>query len=260
MAQILDPCSFIRQSGEMRLPILMYHQVFPETHFARKSHLSVSREVFIQQLDQLKGSGWNFVTQDQARRYIQEQKSGSLALTFDDLSSPFFDYVLPVLEEYQIPATVFVITNLIKGKSCFNLPSAGFRKISISQLRLLISLGIEVGSHCVSHQDLTTLPAKEIRQELKQSKMEIEDMVGQEVRSLAYPLGGFNSEIIDVAQEAGYLSAVSTVRGSIQRRHHPFSLKRVTMGEERIGRKLNWSTSPTYGFKRHLLDTLRGAP
>ncbi len=73
---------------------------------------------------------------------------------------------------------------------------------------------IEIGSHSVSHPRLTDVSPEEARTELRRSKERIEYELGKSISSFCYPDGFYSPEIIRLAQEAGYSSAlaVSTPR------------------------------------------------
>ena len=57
------------------------------------------------------------------------------------------------------------------------------------QARALVSAGMSVGSHGLTHRALARLPENEQRAELVDSKRLLESEVGREVSALAYPYG-----------------------------------------------------------------------
>jgi peptidoglycan/xylan/chitin deacetylase (PgdA/CDA1 family) len=63
----------------------------------------------------------------------------------------------------------------------------------------IAELGHEVGSHTVSHQDLTKLSIEKLDFELKISKRLLEDVIGDEIIGMAYPNGYFNLKVLSVA-------------------------------------------------------------
>lgn len=74
-------------------------------------------------------------------------------------------------------------------------------------VRTLGSQGFEIGSHTVEHPILTRLTAKELDDELTESKRRIEAETGKPCRSIAYPNGGpedVSEEVIGAARRAGY--------------------------------------------------------
>lgn len=85
------------------------------------------------------------------------------------------------------------------------------------QLREVADSGlVTVSSHTHSHHVLATLPAERQREELATSKSFLEEKIGRPVRSLAYPVGGyqhFTAQTSSIAEEVGYELAYSFCTG-----------------------------------------------
>jgi len=90
------------------------------------------------------------------------------------------------------------------------MPAAG-RVVNRSQMRDLVDMGMEIGSHTVSHAVLTGLPAAEVDRELLISRCRLEDLLGMAVTSFCYPKGKFSSRIARRAKLAGYRLCRTTV-------------------------------------------------
>jgi peptidoglycan/xylan/chitin deacetylase (PgdA/CDA1 family) len=81
---------------------------------------------------------------------------------------------------------------------------------------------------------LATLTLEEQERELVESKRRLEEVLGQPVRTLAYPVGGyehFHAETRDLARRCGYQAAFSFHTG-VNKLHSaealdPFDLKRI---------------------------------
>jgi peptidoglycan/xylan/chitin deacetylase (PgdA/CDA1 family) len=105
--------------------------------------------------------------------------------------------------------------------------------LSWEEIKEMSQGGIDFGSHTVNHIILTNVPLKIAEREITQSKREIEEKIGKEVRHFAYPNGNYNDEIIKLVKRAGYLSAVTfgpsrlvTVPINL------YTLDRITMGSD----------------------------
>jgi peptidoglycan/xylan/chitin deacetylase (PgdA/CDA1 family) len=83
--------------------------------------------------------------------------------------------------------------------------------MSWDEIRALHAAGMEIGSHTVTHPDLTTLGLDQIRGELAESRAAIEAAIGAPVTSFCYPAGRFDDDVAALAQEAGYLNATTTM-------------------------------------------------
>ena len=73
------------------------------------------------------------------------------------------------------------------------------------QLAELIQLGHRVGSHSVSHPMLASIEdPEELALELSVSAMRIEEKLGHFPKTISYPIGSFNDQVVDQAIAAGY--------------------------------------------------------
>ena len=77
----------------------------------------------------------------------------------------------------------------------------------------IISLGSQVGSHTQNHQILLTLALGQARQELCDSKLVIQRMLGRDCSLFAYPNGAWSAEVRRLVIEAGYNQAFSNETG-----------------------------------------------
>jgi hypothetical protein len=88
--------------------------------------------------------------------------------------------------------------------------------MSISQLKDMLAYGAEVGSHSVSHQALTAKHGKTdeqykawLAEEISGSKKYLEETLGVQVKTFAYPYGNKTPEIAQMCLDAGYEAAVT---------------------------------------------------
>lgn len=94
------------------LRIVYYHHIIDKTD--RRLH-AVSIEDFRKQLKFLK-SKFKIIPLSQAVKNYQDRKSlkGKICISFDDGFASFYKNAFPILKEFKVPATVFLISN------CFN--------------------------------------------------------------------------------------------------------------------------------------------
>ena len=84
------------------------------------------------------------------------------------------------------------------------------------QVRAMRAAGHGIGSHTLSHRVLATLTPEEQAHEIKGSKRSLEAVLGREVLSFAYPVGGpqhINDHSVRLAREAGYRQAFTFLTG-----------------------------------------------
>jgi peptidoglycan/xylan/chitin deacetylase (PgdA/CDA1 family) len=92
------------------------------------------------------------------------------------------------------------------------------------QMRALTAMGMEVGSHTLTHPNLTTLRKHEALHELVASKSRLENILGQAVISFCYPAGRFNSAARSWVAEAGYNLARTTFAFRTESRFDPLRM------------------------------------
>jgi peptidoglycan/xylan/chitin deacetylase (PgdA/CDA1 family) len=88
---------------------------------------------------------------------------------------------------------------------------------------------VEIGSHTVTHPVLSRMPAATQRTEIRQSKAWLEEILGREVSSFAYPYGthaDYTEETAGIVREAGFMSACSNFPGLVQIGVNPYELPR----------------------------------
>jgi peptidoglycan/xylan/chitin deacetylase (PgdA/CDA1 family) len=106
---------------------------------------------------------------------------------------------------------------------------------------------VEVGSHTITHPILSARPAATQREEIRQSKARLEEVLGRPVMGFAYPYGrqsDYTAETIALVREAGFAYACSGSAEVVQRAADPFQLPRVHVhdcdGEEFTRMLLHW--------------------
>jgi peptidoglycan/xylan/chitin deacetylase (PgdA/CDA1 family) len=211
---------------QYQAPILMYHQVKPDARYVNR--LAVSVDTFRRQMSFLKRYGYNVVTLERLVDFISAGKRiphNTVVVTFDDGYLNNYTHAFPVLKEYGIPATIFIITDEV-GR-------AQGDRLSWDQIREMSSSGlISFGSHAMGPEPLVNIASRdEIKRQIFESKRIIEGRLGQPVKFFSYPEGKFNPFIRQTVIDAGYRGAVTTFLGSYHPNNDLFALKRLRVSE-----------------------------
>lgn len=90
--------------------------------------------------------------------------------------------------------------------------------------------GMEIGSHTLSHQILSQLTSDEQKIEITISKEVIEKNIGQEIFSIAYPVGRYHcytEETCQLSEEAGYIIGFNNEPGKNKTINNPYNINRT---------------------------------
>ena len=138
-----------------------------------------------------------------------------VCVTFDDGYRDVLENGLPVLEELGLPATVFVIGDVLDGRIPFSwsrgtVPTA----ISAADLPRLFESGlVDIQAHSLTHPRLTTVSAAELRREVEGAKAKLEQHLPYKVTSFCYPAGIYTAREVEAVFAAGYRAGVTTRSG-----------------------------------------------
>ena len=206
------------------VPILMYHRidVLDPALPAMTRRLTVDPRVFEAQMRWLVAHDYRAITQHQLFDALLGRSRlprKPVLITFDDGYRNVFGKAYPVLRRLGLRATAYVIVGRISNGD----PSF----LTWAQLRALERSGVEIGSHTLTHRDLTSLSRPELRRELHGSRIALERWLGHPVQFLAYPYGAHDARVVRMARASGYVLAVTTLPGSRQRAQAPLELRRI---------------------------------
>jgi peptidoglycan/xylan/chitin deacetylase (PgdA/CDA1 family) len=137
------------------------------------------------------------------------------------------------LREIQAAEIDGFLADLSKACAC-PFPSLALQDAELmnwEQVQEVARNGITIGSHTHHHSMLSKMDLAAQERELIQSKVFLEQKLGSEIHSLAYPVGNydaFNLETKDLAAGAGYSIAFSFLTGSNSwERMDRFDIRRI---------------------------------
>lgn len=190
--------------------------------------LQVSPTRFRKQIEALLSAGFSFLTMAELARRAGGgvPEPGLAAITFDDGMRNNHSIALPILREYNIPATVYVTIGFIDGVSPWIGARGDGAMMREAELRDLAAAGWELGAHTMTHADLSTLGYEACRREIEESRDELQRIAGVEVETFAYPFGRYTPDALAAARDSGLLAAVTTGSGSWA----PYEITRAMIG------------------------------
>ncbi len=151
--------------------ILTYHEVLPNPVY----HYGVSLEQF--------------------REHLLFAEGNAVPVTLDDGEITQYKHAFPALQERGMRATVFALPGLVNRDKKY---------MTWAHLREMASCGHNVQSHGWTHRFLTQCNIEELRQELHESRLEIESQLGKPVNEISIPYGRYNRHVLEECARAGY--------------------------------------------------------
>ena len=213
------------------IPILTYHhtQVAPPKGSPMRS-LWVTPEAFASQMRWLHRLGYQGLGMTSLMPYLTGEKSGKVVgITLDDGYLSNLQHALPVLKRYGFSATCYVVSGRMGQTNQWDA-ALGLRQMPLmtsNDIQTWVQQGMEIGSHTVSHPDLTQLSLPAVRQEMLQSKHDLENTVQQTVTQFCYPYGQFLPAHEALVVEVGFAAATTTCRGRANVHDRMTALPRV---------------------------------
>jgi peptidoglycan/xylan/chitin deacetylase (PgdA/CDA1 family) len=148
--------------------------------------------------------------------------AGAVVLTFDDGYEDNLTEAFPILKQYNFPATIFVVTDLVNASD-----ERGLRHLSAAQMIEMQDSGlITLAPHSKSHKRLTLLSAVEAKDEIEGSQKALQAITGEHSPFFAYPYGGCDARIRGSVASLGFTLALGTQGGTLGKRSDRFRLPR----------------------------------
>ncbi len=211
--------AWLWQKSAGSVPVLNYHQI----NDTEQNPLTVNTEQFEQQMKYLADNGYHTIT---PAEMIEAWEKGTqlpshpVILTFDDGYLDNYRYAFPILEKYQLKATIFLITDYVSTYPNY----LTWENASEMQKSGLINFE----SHTLSHVELTkTDSEKDTIHQLLDSREALEYRLKKPVRFIAYPCGSYDEEVERLTKEAGYRGAFTVNYGLASPDEQRFILDRI---------------------------------
>lgn len=137
----------------------------------------------------------------------KDGRNSAVALTFDDWSPGQYPLAVPALQKYGLVGIFFPILSNIERYD-----------YSWAAIQKTLEQGNEIGNHTITHPDLTKLPIGELAREITEPQEVIQEHVGTNVNTLAYPYGAGagdteeDKRVRDYLRASGHIAARSVWR------------------------------------------------
>jgi peptidoglycan/xylan/chitin deacetylase (PgdA/CDA1 family) len=222
------------------VPILLYHHVSVSPI---NSQYYVPPEKFDAQLKLLKDWEYTSISIEMLLNAINEGAdlpARPIIISFDDGNLDNYTNAFPIMKKYGFTGAAYIVGRYVGANNYLNA----------DQIKEMAAAGWEVGSHSMSHVDLTVLEPQTQRYEVVESKVVLEKMLGVPIKTIAYPFGISDSAVIDYAHFAGYIAGMSLGYTDDQGTGNIFTLQRRDIKGnytvKQFANFLPWQGNPVY--------------
>ncbi|MFD4261678.1 polysaccharide deacetylase family protein [Streptomyces sp. NPDC058534] len=171
-----------------------------------------------------------------------------VGLTFDDGYADFVTEALPLLRRWNCGATLFVLPGRLGGDNAWDPLGPRKRLLRAEGIREAAAEGMEIGSHGLTHVDLTRADDVALQAEVAESRAMLAELTGARVDGFCYPYGTVDARAAEAVRKAGYAYACAIDPGPLT---GPHALPRVHVGQNDTAWRL---------YLKHRLHRLRRRP
>ncbi|UXX93457.1 polysaccharide deacetylase family protein [Streptomyces sp. AD2-2] len=246
VASVDSPTTGRRVTGPVPW-VAMYHSVGDCSDDPYR--ITVSPERLAQQLSWLRGRGLRGVSMtDLLAARARGEGQGLVGLTFDDGYADFVDNALPLLARWGCGATLFVLPGRLGGDNAWDPQGPRKPLLTADGIRQAAAGGVEIGSHGLTHVDLTQADDDTLHAEVAESRSRLRELTNSPVDGFCYPYGTIDTRAMDAVRAAGYAYACAIDPGDL---NGPHALPRVHIGQNDTAVRL---------FLKYRLHRLRRRP
>ena len=232
-SEVLQATALPDETVSRDVPVLMWHNLAEES----SGDMTISVDTFRAQIEALHEAGFKTVSLQQLYDYVHfgtELPEKPIVLTFDDGYFSNYEYAFPILQEYDMQATIFAIGVSVGKDTYKDTDHAMTPHFGADEAREMVDSGlISVQSHTFDmhqwppfedgHAQVreTLLPfdgeadadyEAAVEADFAESRELLESITGQPVNALAFPEGAYVTLTQDALRSAGAELTFTTVR------------------------------------------------
>ncbi len=168
------------------LPVLCYHDIHKGDG---EKDLSISSSALCLQMQYLNDNGYNTISVKQLLGYWDNGKAlpaKPVLLTFDDGYKSMATLLYPLLQQYNIKATVFILPHFI-----YDANNGFVNNLSLDQIKNTSPQWLEWGIHSYDHKNFKKLQPAEVKEDLIKCIGWFNTNNIPFVKAFAFPFGSF---------------------------------------------------------------------
>src|SRR5581483_2810314 len=217
------------QTEPVRVPVLVYHRFGP----ALADNMTMRTTDFAAELAYLHENHYPVIPARQLVDYLRGAQAPpparAVVITVDDAHRSVFSDMLPLVEKYKVPVTLFVYPSAVSNASY---------AMTWEQLAELQRSGLfNIQSHTYWHPNFKVERRRLspetydrfVRDQLTKARTVLERRTGGTVNLLAWPFGIYDAELIRIAQQTGYIGGFTLERRPAGQPDNPMAIPRYLM-------------------------------
>lgn len=192
--------TYFKQEKNLKIPIFVYHNIVKTQQEIEHDYMQTTAKTFEKQLNGLQKAGYHFISYDDLIAYQKGEKKlykKSAIITFDDGWEGVYQNAYPILQNYNIPATCFLIDENM-GKETV---------LKWEQVRQMKQSGlISFYSHGKQHLYYDKVSPNQLAEDTLQAHQKIEKELGEkQTRIFTYPYGVYTEETVKTLEQQGFV-------------------------------------------------------
>lgn len=202
---------------QLGVPVLCYHDLQPK---AINDMVNTPKN-FEEHLKWLKDHGYKSLTLDQLAAGMKRKNSlpeKAVVITFDDGYEGVYKYGYPLLKKYGFNATLFLVTSKMGDRTppmshltwteVAEMDKSGVVQAEVHACKLHVKLGQKL-----KQEETEKKPTRDIAEDLRNAKVEIQRHTGRKVDYVAWPYGDYTKDLIALALKDGFVGMINTEYG-----------------------------------------------
>jgi len=232
----------------------MLHHVANQPHPSLKKWC-ISYDKFTELLDCIEQNGLVPTTfREIVELNLKESDlNNKVIISFDDCSAALFDFAIPQLLKRNFKAVFYMPSAHIGDLNIWDIEEHAMVSVelmSATQLKELVNLDMEIGSHGEKHIKLNLISEQEAFQDISNSKITLENLLDTKIYSIAYPYGKIPKNYNKLLIKAGYKFGVS-IYSAVQSN---YTLRRFAINDTDDLKTIELKLSKRYRLMRSIYD------
>ncbi|MBO6711886.1 MAG: polysaccharide deacetylase family protein [Balneola sp.] len=201
--------------------VLMYHRVVEDKNISGNETKCVHVDEFRKQLEVLEKFNYTPITFEDYSLHTQNllrlpQKP--VIITFDDGYVDTYDVAFPIMKEFGMNGVLFALGNRSILTNKWDEDQEDISRAELMNNEQLVELhknGFEIGAHTLNHPNLKDLSPEDCYEEISNSKVVLESIIGEKVRTFSYPYGFVNKRLKKLVAKSGFDFACGVYSGPV---------------------------------------------